>query len=251
MRPRFGTMAATSVRLRWPNRLSREVVRVWILALDASLARCSAAILADGTVVAERCVDGERGHAASLPPLAAIVLAAAGVRATDLDAVAAVVGPGGFTGLRAALALAQGIAVAAGLPIIGVTTGEALAAALHPASRAGRRVWAAIDHRRDRIVLECFAPGTAVALGPPAVFELEALPPAPGPVIVVGDAALATAAALRARGADVVAPGPWLPTAAAAARVAALRLCGRLPPLAARPLYAEPPAVRPPLPAGA
>ena len=49
---------------------------------------------------------------------------------TGLDAVAAVVGPGGFTGIRAALALAEGIGLGAGIPVIGVTTGEALAAAV-------------------------------------------------------------------------------------------------------------------------
>src|SRR5215210_3345912 len=100
---------------------------VFILALDASLSRCSAAVQGDGRVLSHRARDGDRGHAAALPPMAAAVLAEAGLRAADLDAVAAVVGPGGFTGLRAALALAHGIALGAGLPVIGVTTGEALA----------------------------------------------------------------------------------------------------------------------------
>ena len=129
-----------------------------ILAIDASLSRCSVALLGDGRLLAQRVRDGDRGHAAALPPMAAAVLEEAGLRATDLDAVAAVVGPGGFTGLRAALALAHGIALGAGLPVIGVTTGEALAAALPPEDRAGgRAVWAAVDNRRGRVVLERFA----------------------------------------------------------------------------------------------
>jgi tRNA threonylcarbamoyladenosine biosynthesis protein TsaB len=218
---------------------------VWILALDASLARCSAALWGDGKLLAHRSQPGDRGHASALPPMAATVLAEAGARAADLDAVAVVVGPGGFTGLRAGLALAQGIALGAGLPVIGVTTGEALAAALPEALRAGREVWSAVDNRRGRLVLERFAPGAKVPMGPPEVFAVTELPQSSGRVVAVGDAAPVVAAQLAARGVDAMLSDLSLPDAAAAARVAAHRLAGRLPPLAARPLYVEPPAVRP------
>jgi len=223
---------------------------VHILAIDASLSRCSVALLGDGRLLAQRLRDGDRGHAAALPPMAAAVLDEAGLRATDLDAVAAVVGPGGFTGLRAALALAHGIALGAGLPVIGVTTGEALAAALSPEDRAGgRAVWAAVDYRRGRVVLERFArsgAGDAPASTPPEVFAGDDLPPAFGRIVVAGDAAEPVAELLAARGVDALLSAVRLPDAFGAARVAALRLGGRLPPLAARPLYAEPPAVRRP-----
>jgi tRNA threonylcarbamoyladenosine biosynthesis protein TsaB len=220
---------------------------VRILALDASLARCSAALLVEGEVRAHRALATGRGHASALPPMAAAVLEEAGLRAPELDAVAAVVGPGGFTGLRAALALAGGLALGAGVPLIGVTTGEALAAALPAELRAARAVWAAVDNRRGRVVLERFAPGGAwTPEGPPEPMEESALPRPAGPVAVAGDAAPAVAARLAARGLDALLTGSRLPDAAAAARVAALRLAGRLPGREARPLYAEPPAVRPP-----
>ena len=219
----------------------QEARPVWILALDASLARCSAALLADGVVRAHRMLDGGRGHAATLPPMVQSVLREAGVAATDLDCVAAGVGPGGFTGIRAALALAQGLALAAGLPALGVTTGEALVAGL-PARRGA--AWSVVDTKRGRVVLERFAAGAATAEGPPEAFDIEALPLPAGPVTLVGDAAEAVAASLLARGAAAVAGESRQPEAAAAARVAALRLAGRIPSLAARPLYVEPPAVR-------
>jgi tRNA threonylcarbamoyladenosine biosynthesis protein TsaB len=217
-----------------------------ILALDASLARCSAALLRDGALLAERRQDTARGHASLLPPMAQAVLAKAGLTAGALAAVAAVVGPGGFTGLRTALALAKGIALAAGVPVVGVSTGEALAEAIPPAVREGREVWAAIDNRRGRVVLERFAAGGLAALAPAEAMAETALPAPAGPVAVAGDAATLVAARLAARGADVRLTDTRLPEAAAAARVAARRLAGELPPLAARPLYVEPPAVRPP-----
>ncbi|RAI57150.1 tRNA (adenosine(37)-N6)-threonylcarbamoyltransferase complex dimerization subunit type 1 TsaB [Roseicella frigidaeris] len=233
-----------SPRMNGPRQEPRPV---WILALDASLARCSAAVQADAAIRAQRLLEADRGQAAALPPMAQAVLREAGIAATDLDAVAAVVGPGSFTGIRAALALAQGVALAASLPVLGVTTGEALAAALPVAARSGRSVWSVVDNRRGRVILERFAAGAAAADGLPEVHEIDALPLPGGPVVLVGDAAERVAAALAARGAEAEASASRQPEAAAVARVAALRLTGRLPPLAARPLYVEPPAVRQPL----
>lgn len=215
-----------------------------ILAIEGALARCSAAVLAGGEVLAARAAEGARGQPALLPPMAAAVLAEAGLDAAALDAVAVGVGPGGFTGLRAAIALAEGIARAAGLPLVGVTTGEALEAALPAGRRAGRAAWAAVDNRRGRVVLECFAAGRT-APGAPMVAGLDDLPAAPGPVLVLGDAAEAVAAALAARG-EAAEALPGLPDAVALAAVALRRLGGALPPRDGSPLYAEPPAVRTP-----
>ncbi|MEO3474923.1 tRNA (adenosine(37)-N6)-threonylcarbamoyltransferase complex dimerization subunit type 1 TsaB [Roseomonas sp. CAU 1739] len=217
-----------------------------ILAVEGALARCSVALLVDGAVVAARQQEAARGHPALLPRFAAEILADAGWAATALDAVAVGVGPGGFTGLRAAIALAEGLAQAAGRPLVGVTTGEALAAALPEGLATGRAIWAAIDNRRGRVVLECFAPGAAKP-GLPIVAPLDSLPAAGAPVLILGDAAEAVAALLTARG-DVAQSRPGLPCAAAVARVAADRLAGRLPPRDATPLYAEPPAVSAPPP---
>lgn len=203
-------------------------------------------MLADGVVMARRILLTERGHASALPPMAEAVLAEAGLRATDLDAIACVVGPGGFTGLRAALALAEGLALGAGRPLVGVTTGEALAAAVPDHLRRDRAVWTVVDNRRGMIVLERFAPGTAVPEEDPVVLAEAALPPMRGAVTVAGDAATVVAARLAARGVDVALSGSRMPDAAAAGRVAGLRLAGAIPPRAGGPLYAEPPALRTP-----
>ncbi len=215
-----------------------------ILAIEGALARCSVALLADGVVLAARQADAARGHPALLPRFAAEVLAEAGVAASGLDAVAVGVGPGGFTGLRAAIALAEGLAHGAGRLLVGVTTGEALAATQPEAGAAGRAVWAAIDNRRGRVVIECFDPGAPMP-GPPIVAPLDSLPAAGGPVLVLGDAAAVVAGLLAARG-DAAEARPGLPHAEAVALVAARRLTGSLPPRGAAPLYAEPPAVSAP-----
>jgi tRNA threonylcarbamoyladenosine biosynthesis protein TsaB len=210
-----------------------------LLAVDGSLARASVALWADGVVLAARAQAGARIQPTALPPMAAALLEQAGL----LDAIAVVVGPGSFTGLRSAIALAEGIALGLGIPVIGVTTGEALAAALPAPLRASREVWSAVDTRRGRVALERIAPG-GWAAGPPVVLEERDLPRPAGPVAVVGDAAPLVAARLLARDLDAMLTDSRLPDAGAAAAVAALRLAGAIPPRDAAPLYQEPPAVR-------
>ena len=133
------------------------------------------------------------------------------------------VGPGGFTGLRAAIALAEGIALGAGRPLVGVTTGEALLAAL-PAECAGRarglgrdrqpsRAGGAGDLRAGR--------GSAPAAAGRAAGRAAAAPT--GAVVVLGDAARGRRRALRARG-DAARARPGLPDAGGLARLAARRL---------------------------
>src|SRR5690242_20046068 len=123
-----------------------------VLALDSALARCAAAIVVEQKTLASRQEVATRGHAALLPVMASAVLEEAKLRAAQLDLIAVTVGPGSFTGIRAGLALAHGIALAAGVPVIGVTVGEALADALPFLGE--RQLWSAIDSKRGRIFLE-------------------------------------------------------------------------------------------------
>jgi len=209
-----------------------------ILALDAALARCSAAVVVDGAVVAERRQTAARGQATLLPPMARAVLAEAGLAADALDAVAVTVGPGSFTGLRAALALALGIGLAAARPVVAVTVAEAFAEAL---PQLGRRVlWTAIDSRRGRVFLDIG--------GNVRTVDLDHLPAAEGKLAVAGDAAIAVATRLAARGDDVMLTDARLPAARHVAMAAVRRLAGELAPLAPQPLYVDPPEAR--LPAG-
>ena len=203
-----------------------------ILALDAALARCSVGVVDDDVMVAERRVDGAR-QVAALPAMVQAALAEAGGQAVDL--VAVTVGPGSFTGLRAALSLAHGIGLARGVAVVGVTVAEALADAL-PAL-GGRSLWVAIDTSRGRIFLDSGAGMRAV--------RPQDLPPGVGRLAVAGDAAIAVAAALAARGADVMLTDARLPLARHVAVIGRRRAAGDLPPLAAQPLYVDAPEAHP------
>jgi tRNA threonylcarbamoyl adenosine modification protein YeaZ len=205
-----------------------------VLALDAALARCSAAVVADGQLLAAREFGATQNHAALLPAMARDVLQQAAIGAASLSAVAATVGPGSFTGIRAALALAHGIALAAGIPVIGVTVGEALADSLPALGH--RDLWVAIDSRRGRVFLERGADVVSV--------HLDSLPPRAGKVAVAGDAAPAVAARLAALDADVMLTDARLPMARHIAVVAQRRLTGASRPLLALPLYVDPPEAR-------
>jgi tRNA threonylcarbamoyladenosine biosynthesis protein TsaB len=193
------------------------------LTLDAALASCSAGLVDGGRVIAARFDAG--GQAALLPLLAHQVLEETG---GVFDAVVVTVGPGSFTGLRAALALAHGVGLAAEVPVLGVTVG----AAMSYRAPAGRRLWTAIDNKRGRVYLERDGAVTSVAL--------TALPQADGAVAVAGDAAIAVASRLAARNADVHLLDGRRPCPLGIA-LAAMR--GETRP--AQPLYVDPPAVRP------
>lgn len=212
-----------------------------ILALDSASSRCSATLVRDGDVLASRQQDIERGHAGLLPVLAADVFAHAGVAASDLDLVAVTVGPGGFTGIRGGIALAQGIALAADVPVIGVTTGEALAESLP--QLGDRTLWVATPSRRGRIFLEIGDQVLSLAL--------PELPDPQGPVAAAGTAAAEVTSRLAARGANIMLTDARLPTGRHIAAVARRRMLGEIRPLPAEPLYIDPPEAKPNAPMGA
>jgi tRNA threonylcarbamoyladenosine biosynthesis protein TsaB len=200
-----------------------------LLALDAALGPCSAAVLQDGRCVAVHRNDDPRGAVAALPGMIEALLADGG-----MDAVAVTVGPGSFTGLRAALALAHGVALGAGIPLVGVTAAEAVAEAVPPPP--GRTLWVALDTKRSRVFLDRAGSLTAVSL--------DSLPQPDGPVLIAGDAAGLVAAALGQAGFDAVASDVRTIAAADAGQVALRRLAGDLPPCEPQPVYVEPPEAR-------
>ncbi len=153
-----------------------------VLAFDTATPVATSALVLDGNVLGER-----TSRAAAVLADADELLRAHGYTPADLAGVVVGTGPGSFTGIRIGLAAARGLALATGVPVAGVSTLEALAAALPGALPV-------IDARRREVfTLRVDEP---VALRP-ADLELE-----PG-AILIGDGAVRYRQAFESAGAEI------------------------------------------------
>jgi tRNA threonylcarbamoyl adenosine modification protein YeaZ len=215
-----------------------------LLALDSSTDAVSVAIHHGSTILAERTVDAARRHAEVLMPLVDEVVAASGAVPADLSAIAAGIGPGGFTGLRVGLVSARTLALALQIPCHGVMSLDAIAYAALTQGFVDRDhpFGVAIDARRREVFWARYEAGRRVGdaqadrPGDIAQDVLRGLP-------VVGDAAATYPEAFT----------QWIqasPTAAAIARIASDPACGfatmpAAPVYVRRPDAAEPGARKP------
>lgn len=208
-----------------------------LLALETSTRRLSVALWRDGELT-ERAEDVPNGGSERLLPWVSQLLAQAGMAVTALDGIAFGAGPGGFTGLRLACGVAQGLAFGLNRPVLGVSTLEALAMASH--IRDGERLFACLDARMNEVYCAAYLIRDGVAetlmaemVAPP---QQVVLPPGAG-WIGCGDG-FAAYPGLLADDLEALRADFW-PTAAAVARLAAPRLasgCGTDAGLAT-PLY--------------
>jgi tRNA threonylcarbamoyladenosine biosynthesis protein TsaB len=97
-----------------------------ILALDASTEICAVAVGGSAGFIERSEVAGQR-HSELLLPMISSLLADAGTSLRELDGIAFGAGPGSFTGLRIACGVAQGLALGAALPLVGISTLAAMA----------------------------------------------------------------------------------------------------------------------------
>lgn len=123
-----------------------------ILAIDTATERCSVALRIHGRVT-ERVVDTPRGHADLILPMVEEILREAGVSLRDLDGIAYGRGPGGFTGVRIAIGVVQGLAFGAALPAIGISN---LAAVAQQVAQPGDRVMVCMDARMSEVYWATF-----------------------------------------------------------------------------------------------
>lgn len=204
-----------------------------ILALETATDPGSIALWLDGTVVVRSCPDG-LSNSATLLPLAVEALRSERLGFADLDGIAFGVGPGSFTGLRVACGVAQGLAVARDLPLLGVNTLAAMAFLA-----GGDRVIVVLDARMGEVYFGLFENG--LQQGEIGVFSPNEVPlPVSSGWLACGNG-LRAYPALRDRLSDCV--SVWkpdvMPSAGAVASLAAPRLeqGERIDPADAAPLY--------------
>lgn len=147
-----------------------------ILTLDTSAEYCSVALLLDGEVWNREVLAGQQ-HSALILPMVRQALDETGLALVQLDGIAFGAGPGSFTGLRIACGVSQGLAFGAGLPVMGISTLEALA------QEAGnKRVIAVLDARMKEIYHAAYEKTTGgwQAVSEPALCLPGNAPPVPG-----------------------------------------------------------------------
>jgi tRNA threonylcarbamoyladenosine biosynthesis protein TsaB len=222
---------------------------VLLLALDSATSVSSAALCDDaGGILGYRRGDEGPDQADRLIELIDGVLRDAGLDYGGIDVIAVNCGPGSFTGIRAGVAAARGLALATGRPVVAVNSLEALAAVLGPQS-AGTIV-AALDARRGQVYLQMFD-HELVALGEPraAVSENVRLAGLQAPIRLAGSGAPLVRAALPD---EVAVLQESVPTdALGVARRAIARLAAGerpVPGATVKPLYLRPPDARLPEP---
>jgi len=220
-----------------------------VLALDTTTREGSCALAREGRVLREQGSDAAKPQAARLPGDLVTLLEHEGVTLADVDIYAVSTGPGSFTGLRVGIATMQGLAFAAGKPLIGISALDALQAHEHVHVQLhGARVATWIDAWRGEIYAALYENGQEVE--PPAVAHPDELLPqlAGRPTLFIGDGAGTYADAIRAAlGADATIADPVTPLLAGTiARLAteAARAGHLPPPHAIRPIYVR----RPPSP---
>lgn len=213
------------------------------LAFDTCLDACSVALVdgAQNTVLASRHVLMNRGQAEALFPLIDETVKEAGLAPTDLEQIAVTCGPGTFTGVRIGVAAARGLALSSNLPVVGLTSLQAIALCTVASQAPSKPVASVIDARRDELYLGLYGPDGTIVRAPVAV-------PLADAAAQLGQEAYVLAGSGARLIADqlphcTLSPNPDLPEARLWAPMAAQMPAEATPPL---PIYLRAPDAKPP-----
>jgi len=143
-----------------------------ILAIDTSTEFLSLALWLDGRVLS-RDIHAGQTHSQQILPTLRELLDEAQIELKELDGIAFGAGPGSFTGLRIACGVAQGLAFGANLPVVGVSTLQALAQ-----QSGAEKVIACLDARMGEIYNAAYEKrnGEWLEVSAPALFKPEDAP---------------------------------------------------------------------------
>jgi len=110
----------------------------------------------EGRVLAEATAQPEITHSRQLLGSVEWVIHSAGVSWQDVDGIAVSLGPGSFTGLRIGMAAVKGMVLATGVPMLGVSTFDAIALSC---PLIDRPLWCLLDARKQEVYAACYLPG--------------------------------------------------------------------------------------------
>ena len=190
-----------------------------LLAFETATKHLSVALWTDGVLIERHEILPNSG-AERLLPWVHEILAEASISLQQLDCIAFGAGPGGFTGLRLACGVTQGLAFGLDIPVVPISTLQALALA------SGEQfVWTCLDARMNEIYAAAYeVTGDTVREFIAPTCSPDGLSPAPTGEkwVGVGDGFVTYSDGLRARKPDILKVLPDVyPTAAAVARLAA------------------------------
>lgn len=144
-----------------------------LLALDTATDVVHLVLVQGEQALVQALPGGAQASSALLPAIRGL-LAQGGLGLRDLDAIAFGHGPGAFTGLRTACAVAQGLAVGAGRPLLALDTLAALAESARQQGEVGDAVWSVLDARMGEVYAARWCRGTDggwMADGPVALYS--------------------------------------------------------------------------------
>ena len=190
-----------------------------LLAFETATRHLSVALWQDGELL-ERSEILPNSGGERLLPWVHELLAEGSISLQQIDGIAFGAGPGGFTGLRLACGVTQGLAFGLDIPVVPVSSLQAMALA-----SGGQFVWTCLDARMNEVYCAAYevADGTVHEVSKPACSPYGVSPAPTGErYIGVGDGFASYGDALRARKPDILRVMPDVyPTAAAVARLAA------------------------------
>jgi tRNA threonylcarbamoyladenosine biosynthesis protein TsaB len=218
-----------------------------ILAIETATPASSVALGTDNALLAMALQVDRRGHVGFLVKAMDYCFQQVGWTPRELDAIVVDVGPGLFTGIRAGLAGAQGVAAATGAQLLGLSSLDVLA---FRASTGRRIIWPLVDVRRNEVATAPYrpVPGGVIKDGAPEVVTPQGfaglLDATADDTLVVGDHKTLPPATLRGMHRVKLGRPRW-PSADVLLELAAARLAkGDLPaPDDVRPLYLREPDV--------
>ncbi|MFP3913372.1 MAG: tRNA (adenosine(37)-N6)-threonylcarbamoyltransferase complex dimerization subunit type 1 TsaB [Actinomycetota bacterium] len=218
-----------------------------ILAIETATPGSSVALAEGRETVAHASLVARTGHSRFVVPAIDFCFDQAGWSPADLDGIAVDIGPGLYTGIRVGIATAQGLGATLGIPVVPVSSLDALA---FDAATGRRHIWAVIDVRRGELAVASYrpVPGGVVKDSAAELVDEEGLRARldsdPSDTLVVGDASALSDSVLRGLHRVKVGRPPY-PSARAVAELGAGRVERQEMPAPddLRPLYLRDPDV--------